>query len=125
MELRDLNQDERTALVGLLKLTVMSDGNVSEDELEQIEAVVEAWSEDAYQETLDMFEKRFLDENSFRAFLRTIGRQDARELIYATIVQSAAAEAIEGGEAALLEWLAQTWAVQVQVQDPDQDEPTT
>lgn len=115
MELRDLNQDERTVLVGLLKVVVMSDGNVSEDELEQIEAVIGAWGEPSYQQTLDMFEKRFLDEQSFRAFLTTIGRQDARELIYATIADSAAMEAIEGKESDLLDWLARVWKLDVQI----------
>ncbi|HET6284827.1 MAG TPA: hypothetical protein VFH73_27975 [Polyangia bacterium] len=117
MELADLNQDERTVLVGLLKVVVMSDGNVSEDELEQIEAVVEAWGEPQYQQTLDMFEKRFLDEKSFRAFLTTIGRQEARELIYATIADSAAMDAIEGKEADLLDWLAGVWKLDIQTED--------
>jgi hypothetical protein len=113
MELHELNQDERTVLVGLMKLVVMSDGTVSEDELEQVEALVEAWGEGSYQRTLDMFEKRFYDEQSFRAFLGTIGRQDARELIYATIAQGAAMGVIEGREAELLDWLAARWGLTV------------
>ena len=117
MELSDLNQDERTVLVGLLKVVVMSDGNVSEDELEQIEAVVEAWGEEPYQQTLEMFDKRFLDEKSFRAFLTTIGRQEARELIYATIADSATMDAIEGKEAELLDWLAGVWKLDIQTED--------
>ena len=65
MELPDLNQDERTALVGLMKLTVLSDGNVSEEELESVEDLVDAFGEDAYESTLDTFEKRFPDAASF------------------------------------------------------------
>jgi hypothetical protein len=117
MEIRDLNQDERTALVGLMKLTVMSDGNVSEQELEYVEDLVEAFGEDGYQGTLDVFEKRFADAQSFKLFLKTIGRQDARELIFGTVLEAAGTEAIEGGEAELLDWLGRAWDVKIEIQD--------
>jgi hypothetical protein len=128
MELEDLNQDERTALVGLMKLTVMSDGNVSEEELESVEDLVEAFGEDAYQRTLDAFEKRFNDVESFKGFLKTIGagRQEARELIFGTVLEAAGAEAIEGREAELLDWLGRTWDVKIQIEDDEEaegDEP--
>ena len=119
MELRDLNQDERTALVGLMKLVVMSDGNVSEEELEHVEDLVEAFGEESYQRTLDAFEKRFSDEDGFRAFLRTIGRQEARDLIFGTVLEGAGAEAIEPGESDLLDWLAHTWNVKIEIEDED------
>ena len=54
MELADLNQDERTALVGLMKLIVLSDGNVTEDELEHVETLVDAFGEGEYQRTLEV-----------------------------------------------------------------------
>jgi hypothetical protein len=119
MELADLNQDERTALVGLMKLTVMADGNVSEEELEYVEDLVEAFGEEGYQATLDAFEKRFSDVDSFKRFLKTlgVGRQDARELIFGTVLETAGTEAIEGGEAELLDWLGRTWDVKVEIQD--------
>ncbi len=122
MELADLNQDERTALVGLIKLAVMSDGNVSEEELERVEDLVDAFGEDGYQRTLDAFEKRFTDVDGFQRFLKTVGvgRQDARELIFGTVLEAAGAEAIEGGEAELLDWLAREWNVKIEIQDDDE-----
>ena len=57
MEIADLNHDERTALVGLMKLVVMSDGNVTEDELEHVETLVDAFGEGA----LDGHEADLLD----------------------------------------------------------------
>jgi hypothetical protein len=121
MELPDLNQDERTALVGLMKLTVMSDGNVSEDELEYVEELVDAFGEDAYQSTLDAFEKRFTDVEGFKKFLKTIGagRQEARELIFGTVLEAAGAEAIEGNEAELLDWLGKTWDIKIEIEDEE------
>jgi hypothetical protein len=117
MELSDLNQDERTALVGLMKVVVMSDGSVTEDEIEHVESLVDAFGEGEYQRTLDAFEKRFLDEGSFREFLRGIGRQDARELIFGTLLESAGEGALDGGETDLLDWLSKTWNVKIEIAD--------
>lgn len=122
MELQDLNTDERTALVGLIKAVVMSDGNVSEDELEEVEDIVDAFGEESYQQSLDAFEARFLDQASFQRFLRTITRQEARDLIYGNVLQAASADAIEGRESELLGWLADAWNVEVKIEDtPDGD----
>jgi hypothetical protein len=117
MELSDLNQDERTALVGLTKLVVLSDGNVTEDELEHVESLVDAFGQDGYQRTLEAFEKRFTDEKSFREFLRKIGREDARELIFGTILESAGEGALDGVEADLLEWLSKAWNIKIEIAD--------
>jgi hypothetical protein len=121
MELEDLNQDERTALIGLMKLSVLSDGNVSEEELESVEDLVDAFGEDSYQSTLDAFEKRFADGDSFKKFLKTIGvgRQDARELIFGTVLEAAGAEVIESGEAEILDWLAKTWDIKIEIEDEE------
>jgi hypothetical protein len=119
MELSDLNQDERTALVGLMKLIVMSDGDVSEDELEHVEELVDAFGQSEYERTLNAFEKRFNDEDSFKAFLRTIGRQEARELIFEKILEGAGEGAVEGDEADLLDWLSKAWNVKIEIQDDD------
>lgn len=117
MELPDLNQDERTALVGLMKLIVMSDGEVSEDELEHVEALVAAFGDDGYQRTLDAFEKRFHDEPSFRKFLQGIGRQEARDLIFGTVLESAGEGVLDQAETGLVDWLADTWQVKIEIAD--------
>jgi len=122
MELSDLNQDERTAVVGLMKLVVMADGNVSEDELEGVETLVDAFGEDDYQKTLDAFEARFGDAKSFQTFLRTIKREDARDLIFATVLEAAETEVIEGEEAELLDWLAKAWNIEIEVPEGEDEE---
>ena len=117
MELSDLNQDERTALVGLMKLIVMSDGHVTEDELEHVETLVDAFGEGEYQRTLEAFEKRFTDEKSFRDFLRKVGREEAREVIFGTVLESAGEGALDGVEADLLEWLSKAWNIKIEIAD--------
>jgi Tellurite resistance protein TerB len=117
MELQELDGDERTALVGLVREVVMSDAQVSENEIEEVAEIVDALGGEGYQAAIDAFEARFSDEGAFRKFLATIKRQEARELIYGTILQGAAADAIEGGESELLSWLADIWQIEVQIED--------
>lgn len=117
MELRDLNEDERVALVGLMKLVVMSDGEVSEDELEHVEVLANAFREDGYQAALDRFERQFRDEAEFRRFLQQIRRQDARDLIFGTILESAGEGALDSNETSLLDWLSRTWNVKIEIAD--------
>lgn len=117
MELEDLNEDEKTALVGLVKAVILADGKVSEDEIEEVDQIVAALGEESYQQHLDAFESRFTDEQAFQKFLATITRQDARELIYGTVLSGAAADAIEGGESELLTWLAGAWNIEITVAD--------
>jgi len=113
MELSELNADERIALVGLIKDVVVSAGRPSEEEIEEVEEVVETFGEGAYQETLDAVESRFSTEEAFKSFLLTIRRQEARDLIYGTILQGAASDAIEGHESELLSWLAEAWSIEI------------
>jgi hypothetical protein len=117
MELEDLNADERIALVGLVKMVVLADGEVAEDEIEHVEELVDAFGEEGYEATLESFEKRFPDEDSFRKFLGTIERQGARELIFGTVLESADEGAIEGAEAAVLDWLSKLWNIKIEISD--------
>src|SRR5437868_257687 len=118
MELPELNQDERMALVGLMKLVVMSDGEVSEDELEHVEMLVGAFGDDGYQEALDQFETRFPDEAAFRKFLASgVKRQDARDLIFETALEGAEEGALDDKETSLLDWLSRTWNVKIEIEE--------
>ncbi|HXJ20701.1 MAG TPA: hypothetical protein VMT03_10740 [Polyangia bacterium] len=117
MELRDLNEDERVALVGLMKLVVLSDGEVSEDELEHVEVLANAFGEGGYQAALDRFERQFRDLAAFRGFLQQIRRQDARDLIFGTILESADEGGLDTSETSLLDWLSRTWNVKIEIED--------
>src|SRR5687767_14592454 len=105
MDLGELNLDEKTALVALLKLVVMSDGNVSENEVEQVQEVVEALGEADYQRALDNVEARFQEEKTLKEFLAGITRTEAWELIFGIILEAALSDSVERAESELLEWL--------------------
>ena len=102
-----------------MKLIVMSDGEVSEDELEHVETLVAAFGDEGYQRTLDTFEKRFQDEEGFKKFLKTVGRQESRDLIFGTVLESAGEGVLDSAETGLVDWLAQAWNVKIEIaEDP-------
>ena len=118
MELADLNKDEQLALAGLLEFVVMASGHVTEDEEQEIAAIVEALGEEPYRKAVEEVDKRFPDEQALRAFLSSIVRQEAREIIYGTVIEAAMTDTVEGRESALLDWLAKAWNVEVTYEEP-------
>ena len=67
-------------------------------------------------------DKRFSDEETLRSFLRKLDRQEAREVIYGTIMEAAMTDTVEGRESELLTWLAKEWNVEVKYEEPPADD---
>jgi len=122
MEIADLNKDEQIALAGLLEFVILASGHLTEDEEQEIAAIIEAIGEDSYQAAVDEVDKRFPDEEALRKFLSKIDRQEAREVIYGSVIEAAMKDAVEGRESGLLEWLAEEWKVEVTYDEPPTDE---
>jgi hypothetical protein len=118
MELAELNRDEQIALAGLLEFVVLASGHVTEDEQNEIDAIVDALGEDEYRSAVEEVDRRFEDVQAMREFLSTITRQEAREVIYGTVMGAAMADSVEGRESALLEWLAAEWKIEVTYESP-------
>jgi uncharacterized tellurite resistance protein B-like protein len=119
MDLTQLTAEERIALVALLEFVIESDGRVSEDEADRIDAVVAAIGEDAYRTAAAEVDRRFEDEDGLRAFLPSITRPEARELIYGVILEAAISDAVNARESELLEWLADVWQIASQIDEPE------
>jgi hypothetical protein len=122
MELANLDQNEQIALAGLLEFVVLASGHVTDDEQLEIDTIVEAIGEENYRKAVDAVDQRFADEEALRAFLVTIERQDARELIYGSVTEAAITDTVEGRESALLEWLATQWKIEVTYEQPAEGE---
>ena len=122
MELTDLNSDERLALVALIEATVRADHGVSEEEEEAIAEIIDALGEGAYREAVEAADKRFGSEADLKAFLQGIKREEARSLIYGTVLDLAMSDVVTGSESPLLSWLASTWNVEAAIEAPSEDE---
>jgi uncharacterized tellurite resistance protein B-like protein len=122
MELADLNKDEQLALTGLLEYVVLASGHVTQDEQAEIDTIVDAIGEDNYRVAVEEVDRRFPDEATLKNFLTGVTRQEAREVIYGTLIEAAMADTVEGRESDLLTWLAATWQVEVKYEQPPEDE---
>ena len=114
MELNDLTHDERLALVALVEVAVSADADVSDDEQDQIARIAGVFGDEAYRDLANEADERFPDEAALKTFLGGLSRQEARELIYGTVLEAALPDAIEQHESSLLGWLATAWKVTVQ-----------
>jgi uncharacterized membrane protein YebE (DUF533 family) len=117
--LRDLDPEERTALVALVEYMVEANGNVTDEEAERIDSIVQAFGADVYRTTVQEVTDRFPDELSLRAFLTTISREQARETIYGTTLSVAVCDAMRPEERDLLFWLAQEWGIRTIFETPE------
>jgi hypothetical protein len=116
MELTDLDANERLALVALIEATVQADRGVSQEEEEVLADIVDAIGEDAYRQAVEAADKRFKNESDLKAFLQGIQREEARNLIYGTLLDLAMSDVVTGSESPLLAWLASTWNVEAAIE---------
>jgi hypothetical protein len=122
MELQELDHDERLALVALLELVLESDRRTVDGEVAEIDRVMDALGREEYQQLVAEVDRRFPTEVELQAFLPSIVRQDARDLIYGTALDTAIEDAVDLFESQLLDWLAKLWSVRVEFEDGDPDE---
>ena len=119
MEVPDLAPDERTALVALVEYMVQANANVTDEEAERINSVVHELGPDVYRATVQEVALRLPDELSLKAFLATISRPQAREVIYGTALSVAISDAMRPEERDLLDWLALEWGVRTVFEAPE------
>lgn len=118
MNIAELNVDERLALVALLKAVILAESRVPIEEVEELQDIVAELGEDTYQSLLTEVDERFSSEDDVRKFLLKISRQDARELIYGTIMEMALTDSVDRGESEVLDWLADAWKIDVEFDEP-------
>lgn len=114
MELSELSHDEQLALVALVEVVVASDAAVSDEEESFVVRLAGELGDEAYYALIDEADERFPDEAELKDFLGTIQRQEARELIYGTVLEAALPDVVDQHESSLLGWLATVWHVTVQ-----------
>ena len=120
MDLADLNHDQRLALVALIEATVTADRRASEEEADALADITAELGEADYRRIAIEADGRFKDEDDLKKFLSAMQGQDARELIYGTVLDLAMADFVSGHESELIQWLGQTWQVEASFDSPEQ-----
>jgi hypothetical protein len=120
MELADLNHDQRLALVALIEATVQADRRASQEEADALADITAELGDAEYRKIAIEADSRFKDDDQLRKFLAGVQGEEARELIYGTVLELAMADFVSGHESELLQWLAQTWQVEASFDSPEQ-----
>lgn len=113
MNVVDLSRDEKLALVALTELAVISDRDISDNEVAKVEEIVEALGEETFQILAEEAEARFADRDTLKAFLKGIAGQEAREIIYGTVLSESLIDTLPHEQSEFLDWLAKEWQVRV------------
>jgi uncharacterized tellurite resistance protein B-like protein len=111
MQLTDLEPAERLALVALSRHVARADGKVSPPEGQAIARIASDLGEQTYRQLFARAIEEFPDEMTLQLFLEGIQRQEARALIFHTILQVAAVDSISQEEGPLLAWLEEAWSI--------------
>ena len=116
MTIQELSRDEKLALVALTEVAVISDRDITDIEVAQVEAIVDELGEDLFHELAEEAEKRFAERTALKTFLTTLVNPEARELIFATVLNENLANTIPHEQAEFMDWLAKTWNLRVDVE---------
>jgi hypothetical protein len=117
LELKDLTEDETLALVALVQAVAEADTYVTDPEAQNLRGIIRAVGEKKYQAASDEADEKFQDVEDLKAFLKTIDRQEARELIYASALDLSLSDTRVGPEKEVLAWLSRNWNVKVELVD--------
>ena len=123
MELEDLDQGERLVLVASLQLTIMADGRATPGEAAALDAVIARIGQARYDEAFEQASRQVRDLASFETVLPTVTREEARELIYGTVLETTLADSTGLAEEPLLESMARAWNIQVEIGGTPDDVP--
>ena len=109
MDLRHLDAEERLALIGLLKLTVLADSDISPEESLQMKRIAVAMGASTFRASIAEAHRRCSTRAQVEAQARAVTRPEARELIFSAVQEMAVSDDVAAEELQLMNWLADLW----------------
>lgn len=106
MDLSELTSKEQIALMALIDLLVLSDG-----ENDEVETLIEELGEDEYWEALEEARSWVTDLDDLEELLQKVTRPEAQEVILAAVLDVALEEGIDPREDELIELTARVWEI--------------
>ena len=110
MSIESLAEHEQLSLAVLIKALVTADGQVSQEEAIELSLVARSLEPEIFMRAESIV---LSDQESFLDFLETVGRQEARDIMYDTLLQLAKADGIQVQETAFLDAVAEAWNIVV------------
>ena len=124
MTISELTHDQQVALIALVEAVALAGGSFSAEEETEIGRIAAELGDDAYRRLLDEAEKRFADLKTLKAFLKSVTDQTTRDVMFDVVLEEALNDVgMSPDKSALLDWLAETWQIEMQVEEGDEGEP--
>ena len=112
MKITALNENERLALMGLLKMVIQADQKVSPEELGELNKLAAEMGQEKWDAAKQQAMAQFKDLNEIRVFLEAgVERTAAKELLYDLAKQMAGADETAQIEESVIRWLARIWNI--------------
>ena len=113
MNISELSAEERVALMGLLKLTVSADHEMSPGESNELLRIADEMGRPNFIEARKDAQDQFKSLDDIKAALAAVTRVEARNQIYRAALEVAKPDDIVEDEAFILRWVAETWGLSV------------
>ena len=113
MDLGDLNDDEATVLLGMMREIVRADGEYSDGERAAVEDIRKGLGRDRFDRTLLRARDRYMSLGELKEDAKALSRQDAKQRIFAALQAIATSDGMGADEEKPLRWLASWWHLQV------------
>lgn len=115
MNLQDLTEDERVALVALVVLLIDADNARSSAEMQEFSEIAAEMGRAAFEAALGEVTRRGLDRDGVLDLARGVTRRDAQEIAHTILVDMAATDFVSDDERELIHEVAAIWGIQTRV----------
>ncbi len=112
MDVKELQKDERIALLGLLKLMIQADKEMSNEEGRELNRVAEVMGPDLWKATKQEAMETLRTVEDIRRQAEKVERAEARELIYELVFDMALPGSVVDSEREELDWLVKLWGIE-------------
>ena len=117
MTLDDMNREDKLTLVGLARLMVRLDHQFSQEEAGALGHLVDEFGDEQFWKLVE--DSAGVEPGVLRQRAAAISDEESQELIYGSLYELAIAGSIDPGENDLLDWLEETWGLEVSDIEPD------
>ena len=109
VKLADLSAEELLAMVGLAKLVVRADKELSSDEAKALRDLASECGDEAWNVALGEAQRRFRTRSDAMFYAKNVTRSEARVAIHGAMVKLGESDEIVPEEQKVLDWLAELW----------------
>jgi hypothetical protein len=111
MDTRDLTEHEQLVLIGLVKLIVHADQQVSAEEQAMLRTLQKQLGDSTWNERVRQAAEAFSTIPALEAAALQVERREAQRLIHRILEELAGSDEVIPAEAHVLQWIDQTWAL--------------